>query len=218
MWFRKPAGLALHPEDIALVERVRAGDEAAFEALFEAHFQGLYRFALARLDQDRELAKEMAQAALCKAFEKLDTYRGEAPLFSWLCSICRFEISGYFRRERRERRAPQQLDLLEEGAEAAGALQSLGVAADDPESRLLRGEVARLVHLTVDHLPPRYGLALEWRYADGVAVPEIAARLEISYKAAESLLSRARQAFRDGFSGLTRGAVRSVPDEGGKSA
>ena len=43
---------------------------------------------------------------------------------------------------------------------------------------------------------------LEWRYADGLPVPEIAARLEISYKAAESLLSRARQAFRDGFSSL----------------
>lgn len=199
MWRRKRFDLDLRPDERALVERLRAGDEDAFEEFFEANFHGLYRFALARLDQDSELAREMAQAAFCKAFEKLDTYRGEAPIFSWLCSICRFEISGHFKRARRE---PPRVELAEEAVEVLGALESLPFELEDPERQLLRREVARRVHLTVDHLPEQYGRVLEWRYADGLPVPEIAARLEISYKAAESLLSRARQAFRDGFSSL----------------
>lgn len=199
MWGRKRSDFDLRPEEKALVRRLRAGDEDAFEEFFEANFHGLYRFAFARLDQDAELAREMAQAAICKAFEKLDTYRGEAPLFSWLCSICRFEISGHFKRERRE---PPRRGLAEDDPEIRGALDSIPADLADPESRLLRGEVARLVHLTVDHLPAQYGRVLEWRYADGLPVTEIAARLAITYKAAESLLSRARQAFRDGFSSL----------------
>lgn len=209
MWPRKPSDFDLRPDDRALVKRMRAGDESAFEEFFDANFHGLYRFALTRLDDDAELAKEMAQAALCKAFEKLDTYRGEAPLFSWLCSICRFEISSHFRRLRR---TPPRTDLPEEAMETRGALESIPFNLDHPENQLLRREVARLVHLTVDHLPPTYANVLEWKYTDGLSVKEIAAQLSISPKAAESLLSRARQAFRDGFLSLTGQLQRTAFD------
>jgi RNA polymerase sigma-70 factor (ECF subfamily) len=209
MWPRKASELDLRPDDKALVKRLRAGDESAFEEFFDANFHGLYRFALTRLDDDSELAKEVAQAALCKAFEKLDTYRGEAPLFSWLCSICRFEISGHFRRLRR---SPPELDLPEEAVERRGALESIPFHFEDPENQLLRREIARLVHLTVDHLPPTYGKVLEWKYTDGWSVKEIAAHLGITPKAAESVLSRARQAFRDGFMSLTGQIQRTAFD------
>jgi RNA polymerase sigma-70 factor, ECF subfamily len=185
---------------VALVRRMRRGEESAFEECFEANFHRLYRFALARLDHDHELAKDMAQAAICKGFEKLHTYRGEAQLFSWLCAICRFEISGHFKRERRQ---PPRVSLPEEAVEVVGVLDSLASEFDDPERDLLRREVARLVHLTVDHMPHQYALVLEWRYADRLGVDVIAARLQVSYKAAESLLSRARAAFRDGFAVLS---------------
>jgi RNA polymerase sigma-70 factor (ECF subfamily) len=209
MWPRKPLELDLRPDDRALVKRMRAGDESAFEEFFDANFHGLYRFALTRLDEDTELAKEVAQAAICKAFEKLGTYRGEAPLFSWLCSICRFEISGHFRRLRR---APPDMDLPEEAMESRGALESIPFNLDDPENQLLRREVARLVHLTVDHLSPTYANVLEWKYTEGLSVKEIATQLGITPKAAESLLGRARQAFRDGFMSLTGQIQRTAFD------
>jgi RNA polymerase sigma-70 factor, ECF subfamily len=188
-------------EDRRLVRRMRAGDEAAFEEFFDSYFQAVYRFALARLGQETELAKEIAQATICKAIEKLASYRGEAALFSWLCSICRFEISGHFKRERR---SPPQVDLLEESGALREVLESLPASLDDPESELLRGEVARLVHEAVDHLPPHYGQVLEWKYSDGVPVKEMAERLGMTPKAVESLLTRARLAFRDQFASLTR--------------
>lgn len=204
MWPRKPDKPDPQSEDRALVRRMRAGDEGAFEQLFEAYFQSLYRFALTRVDQDVELAKEMAQATFCKALEKLDTYRGEAALFSWLCSICRFEISGHFRRVQR---LPPPLQLIEDGDPLRGVLESLAADTADPESALLRREVARLVHVTIDHLPPHYSKVLEWKYSDGLSVKQIAERLETSPKAVESLLTRARQAFRDGFASLAGGGL-----------
>ncbi len=192
-------------EDCGLVRRMRAGDEAAFEEFYDHHFQALYRFALTRLGplgEEAELAKEMAQATVCKALEKLDSYRGEAALFSWLCSICRFEISGHFKRERR---APPQCGLFEESGALRKTLESLPASLDDPENELLRLEVARRVHEALDHLPVHYGQVLEWKYSDGLPVKEMAERLGTTPKAVESLLTRARLAFRNQFGGLTRG-------------
>lgn len=211
VWPRKKLEPGLPPDDADLVRRLRRGDESAFEELFDATFDPLYRFALIRVNRDHELAKEIAQATVCKGFEKLDTYRGEAPIFSWLCAICRFEITAHYRRLRRE---PPSVVLPEETRDALGVLDTLGRTEDDPEKQALRREVERLVHLTVDHLPRRYALALEWRYAEQLGVPEIASRLAISYKAAESLLSRARQAFKDGFAGVSAGRTSHAVESG----
>jgi DNA-directed RNA polymerase specialized sigma24 family protein len=49
----------------------------------------------------------------------------------------------------------------------------------------------------LDHLPPHYGSVLEWKYIDELPVQEIADRLGMRLRAAESLLARARRAFRD---------------------
>ncbi len=179
-----------------------AGDEKAFEEFFEGYFPGLYRFAMARMSQDADAAEDVAQATLCKAISKLDTYRGEAALFTWLCTFCRHEIAAFYERTHRQ---PATVDLAEETQEVAAALESLwALTGGGPEESLRRREIAHLVHVTLDRLPARYADALEWKYVDGLSVKEIAARLGLSPKAAESTLTRAREAFRDGFSTLMR--------------
>jgi RNA polymerase sigma-70 factor (ECF subfamily) len=62
-----------------------------------------------------------------------------------------------------------------------------------------------LVQVVLDALPERYANALEWKYAHGLSVNEIAKRLGVGHKAAESVMSRARDAFREGFAALTQG-------------
>ena len=191
--------------DKALVRRMLAGKEAAFEEFFASYFPALYRFALTRLDHNADLAEEIVQATLAKAVTKLATYRGEAALFTWLCTFCRHEISAFFERERR---TPQKLRLTEDVPEIRAALESLAAyEGTRPEEAMRRGEIKRLVQVTLDSLPPRYGNALEWKYIEGLSVKEIAERLEVGPKAAESLLTRARQAFRDGFATLTSEAA-----------
>lgn len=186
--------------DRALARRLLRGDEEAFEEFFDRTFRGLYRFALARVGHDQDAAEEVAQATLCKAITKLSTYRGEAALFTWLCTFCRHEISAWYRR-RKTTEAP--VDLVEDLPEVRAALESLGSGPEDPGSALGRKELGRLVQVVLDQLPGRYGSVLEWKYLEEVSVKEIAGRLEVSPKAAESLLTRAREAFRDGFRTLT---------------
>lgn len=190
--------------DRELARRMLAGDERAFGEFFDGHFPGLYRFALTRLDRDETAAEEVAQAALCKALSKLSTWRGEATLFTWLCTFCRHEISAFCKRNRRF----PQVDLLEDLPEVRAALESLpGALREGPAEAFDRKEIGRLVQVALDRLPPRYGDALEWKYLEGLAVQEIADRLGSSAKAAESLLVRAREAFRDGFAALVQGKV-----------
>lgn len=190
--------------DRALARRMLAGDEPAFNEFFDRHFRALYRFALSRLNQDEDAAEEVAQATICRAITKLGTYRGEAALFTWLCTFCRHEISAYYKRKGI---TAVQVDLIEDLPEVRAALESLGTELDDPAAALDQKELGRLVQVTLDQLPGRYGNALEWKYLEEMSVKEIAARLDLSPKAAESLLTRAREAFRDGFRTLTGASI-----------
>ena len=167
-------------------------------------FRGCTALPLTRLDNNGDAAEDVVQATLCKAVNKLATYRGEAALFTWLCTFCRHEISAHY--VRRQRTAPE-IPLVEDTPDVRAALESLAAASGDrPDERIRRGELARLVRVTLDTLPDRYGDALEWKYIDDLSVKEIAARLGVGPKAAESLLTRARQAFRDGFAAMHAGA------------
>ena len=175
-------------DEKALVQRMLAGDESAMEELADGYFPGLYRFALARLHGDSELTREIVQTTVCKALAKLESWRGEAALSTWLCACCRNEIRMYFR----QRKGAPQLVELEEGD---GYL-------DGAEGDLERKEEARLVHAALDLLPPHYARALEWKYVERLPVQEIAERLRLKIKAAESVLTRARRAFREVYGRL----------------
>ncbi len=186
----------LASSDRTLVSQMLEGDEVAFTQFFEAAYPALYRFALPRLDHDQDAAGEVAQAAICKAIGKLHTYRGEAALLTWLCTFCRHELYAYGKRHQRHLR----VELLEDDPEIRAALESLRAsAADDLAASLDRSRAASLVQRTLEHLPPRYADALEWKYIDEVSVQEIGIRLGVGTKAAESLLTRARRAFREAF-------------------
>ena len=201
-------------EESRLVERLRAGEERAFDFFAERYVTALYRFAQKRLGGDRELSREIVQATVCKVIEGLEGYRGEAAFFTWICACCRNEIAAHYRQLDRR---PREVDL-EEG-EIAIAVENRGGSATavrepEPEERLLRAEAAERVHLALDRLPPSYARAMEWRYCEGLDVAEIAHRLAASYKATESLLSRARKAFRAVYEEQARGPAAATLTQG----
>jgi RNA polymerase sigma-70 factor (ECF subfamily) len=194
--------MGVNTEERRLVASMLAGEEHAFAEFFDGYAPGLFRFALTRLGGDEAAAEDVVQATLAAAIRKLSTYRGEAMLFTWLCTFCRHEIAAYCRRTRR---GPVQVGLIEDDPAIAAALESLAAAERGQDAALERSEEARLVHVVLDRLPPRYACALEWKYIDGESVRTIAERLEMTAKAAESMLTRARGAFREGFAIVAKG-------------
>lgn len=179
--------------DIQLVERVLAKDRQAFDAFFEAFFSRLYRFCASRMS-DANSVEDVVQETLFKAMRNLHTFRGEASLFTWLCQICRNEISNWYTKHRR---TESPLVSLDDDPGVRAALESLDLELQgDAVDRLA---IERIVQLTLDYLPDRYGKALEWKYLEGLSVKEIAARLGTGQLATQSLLARARTAFKRGF-------------------
>jgi RNA polymerase sigma-70 factor (ECF subfamily) len=186
--------------DRDLARRLRHGDDSAFEEFFAEYFPRVYRFARARLTGDDDAAEEVAQATLIRALDKIGTYRGEAALFVWLCSFCRHEIAAWFKRSGRA----IQVSLSDDSAATRVILDAIAaLSGDDPEREYERRELSCLVHVALDHLPGKYKEALVGKYLEGASVEEIGRRLDLGYKAAESLLTRARQAFREGFAAVS---------------
>jgi len=187
--------------DRAVARRILGGDEAAFRDLFDRFFPRLYRFALARLDGDAETARDIVQQTFCNAIERLDGYRGEAALYTWFCQICRNVLADHFRKRGR---GVARVVLLEDQPNARAILEALAApVSGEPDSEVWRMQVHRVVEATLDALPGNYGDVLEWKYLDGHSVTEIAQRLDVGPKAAESLLTRAREAFRVAIADLT---------------
>lgn len=186
-------------EDRDLARRVAAGDRKAFDAFFREYFPRLYRFTLTRIGSDESLAEEIVQRTLILAMRKMGNYRGEAMLFTWLCQICRNEMAAVYRQRglEAERQVP-----LEDNPAVQAALESLSAEGATPETQHSSDELARFVRVTLEYLPAKYATALEMKYIQGCSVEEIGAELEISGKAAESVLTRARAAFKEGFRSL----------------
>lgn len=181
--------------DRATARKILAGDEQAFRELFDSFFPRLYRFAVVRLDGDQDAAQDVVQQTFCKGLEKLDSYRGEAALYTWFCQVCRNVLVDYCRANNRRR---QRVVLFEDHASVRAIMENLaGPSTERPDTAAWQRDMQRVVQATIDVLPDRYGDVLEWKYVEGLSVKEIAARLETSAKAAESLLTRARVAFRD---------------------
>lgn len=182
-------------DDLAIARRLLDGDESTFRSVFDGYFPRLYRFALSRLDGDADEARDAVQHAFCKAFERIDSYRGEASLYGWILQICRNILID---RARRLAARPRHVtlsgneDVLESIVEALRAPEN-----ERPDRQTARLELLQIIQQTLDYLPSHYGNVLEWKYIEENSVNEIAEKLAIAPKAAESLLTRARRAFRE---------------------
>jgi RNA polymerase sigma-70 factor (ECF subfamily) len=174
-----------------------AGEERAFSEFFDGYVHRLFRFAVRRVGREDD-AEDVVQATLILAVRKIQTWRGEAALFTWLCTLCRHEVAAFWERSGRQ----PVLRPLDDDPEVRGRLEALAADLDSPARALERRETSERVQIILDMLPGRYGDVLEWKYIQGLSMAEIAARLSLTQKAVESLLTRAREAFREGFDAL----------------
>jgi RNA polymerase sigma-70 factor, ECF subfamily len=177
-------------DEILLAQRITQGDLRALEDLFQCFADPLFAFIFHHMHGERADAEEIWQDTLVAALHALPGYRGESRLFTWLCAIARHKIADHYRKQGSAARQAQKASEI-----------SAAMLAQDllPEEALLSGTVRSRVIETLYSLPEDYRQALTARYMEERPVAEVAHLLGKSYKAAESLLVRARQAFQVAF-------------------
>jgi RNA polymerase sigma-70 factor (ECF subfamily) len=182
-------------EDLAIVRKLLDGDQRVFKAVFDGYFPRLYRYVASRVGGNSDEARDIVQQSFCKAVERLDSYRGEASLYGWMLQICRNTLID---RARRNSSRPHHFSLRENSDALESIVDALRAPENEqPDHRAARLDLLQIIEATLDYLPSHYGDVLEWKYVEGRSVNEIAQRLKLSPKAAESLLTRARTAFRE---------------------
>lgn len=137
-----------------------------------------------------EDAEDVAHNALMKAVEKLDSFRGEASVRTWLHTIATNEC-----RMLRRRKVPSSLDdMVESGA--LGELDS-GSYQPDPEDMAVELETRREVLEAIGRLPDRYRCAVLLKDGQELTLEEVAQAMGTTVPAVKSLLYRARNLLRD---------------------
>lgn len=174
-----------------------AGDQRAFDVFFSTYAQRLAAFAARRCHLDAAGIEDIVQNSLVKAIRNLANFRGDAALFTWLCGICRRELADHHRKSMRQP-ALDSLDTAPGWVDSAPELSAS--SAFEPLAALETSDRCGAIVTALNGLPERYARALEWKYSDGLSVHEIARMLGLTTTAAQSLLSRARQAFKESWS------------------
>lgn len=171
------------PDDAVLVQRARAGDRWAEEALYRRHAAPVSRVAL-RLTGDREDALDVLQDTFVTALERLGDLRDPTALGPWLRQIA---VRHAHRRLRR-RRLRRALGILDPGADSACA-EVPGRAASPEDAAELRRVARALARAAV---PARICWIL--RHVEGLTLPEVAGACGVSESTAKRRVAAAQRA------------------------
>lgn len=183
--------------------RAVAGEPEAVRLLADSALLPLFRFCFHRVGGDRHLCEEVVQETLLRALRDLEQYdpvRGGGQIFPWLTGLARNEIMRVLSREK------HNVSLQALWSRMDRDLRAIFAHLDSepfPDELLQREETRALVNATMAQLPPHYRAALESKYIDGQSMKQMALSNDSTEKAVESLLTRARQAFRETFLALT---------------
>jgi len=178
-------------EDVRLMLALRAGDTAAFDALFRRWSGPLLRY-LDRMVHDLAVAEELVQEAFIRVHQARDRYRPDARFSTWLYRIATNLALNELRRPRHR--------AVHRSADEAGAppLADRGPGTDDRvDARRRAGEV----EAALAELPEKQRAALCLAAVEGLSYAEVAEALEVTEKAVKSLVHRARSGLAERLGG-----------------
>ena len=171
----------MRDEDVALVERLRAGEEDAFREFVEI-YQDRIVTVCARVCGSTADAEDVAQETFIKAFRSIDRFAGQSALFTWLYRIAVNASRDHLAHRRRRPAVPLDTERVDPPDTAAG-----------PGARLETREIQARVRAALDELPEPFRTTLVLREMEGHTYDEIAGLHEISIGTVDSRIFRARR-------------------------
>ena len=187
-------GASGDPQERTLLERLRLGEDAAYETLLRLH-SGRMLAVARRFLASEEDAHEAVHEAFISAFRAIDRFEGEARLSTWLHRIV---VNACLMKLRTRRRKPEESidDLLPRFQENGHLAEPPTGWREGAETLLERDETRSLVRAAIDRLPEGYRTVLLLRDIEEYDTEQAAEALGLSRAAVKTRLHRARQALR----------------------
>jgi RNA polymerase sigma-70 factor (ECF subfamily) len=185
-------------DDNALVELVRGGQREAFRHIMQRCNQRLFRIARSVIGEDSE-AEDVLQESYMRAYSKLDMFRGDSTLLTWLTSIVLNEARGRLRK-RHTMVDLEQVDAAPDDTHQVIRFPSR-FGSEDPAVSAARAQVRHLLEDAIDTLPDAFRTVYMMREVEECTVEETAVALEIKPETVKTRLYRARRLLRSSLQG-----------------
>lgn len=185
------SNIAIEESDEVLAERVRSGDEAAFESIFRRWYAELVRFSLVYTAHDQQVAEDLVHDVLFRVWEHRIRWNPSGTIASYLFRATRNRCIDYARHAAVERKwhhettASLSIESSELGSRVAHANEEVEVS--ELQAAILRG---------VDRLPSRCRQTFLLHRDHGLTYDEIAAVMQTSPKTVKAQMGRALQSLR----------------------
>lgn len=176
-------------EEVELVAKLRQGDTAALEQLYQCYVDRLYSLVFHQVGQNKHVAEDIVQETFLAALDSAGKFRGRSKLYTWLCSIAYHKVADFYRRQGRQAKHGEQLsriDAIEPEQIRDSELPAL--------SKIESEESRQVVEQALLSLPLDYRQVLIFKYVEQMPVSEISLVMRRTPKSVEGLLTRARKA------------------------
>jgi RNA polymerase sigma factor (sigma-70 family) len=185
-------------DDHALVAQVRGGHREAFRHIMQRCNQRLFRVARAVIGEDSE-AEDVLQESYMRAYHKLDSFRGDSTLLTWLTSIVLNEARGRLRK-RHTMVGLEQVDAAADDTHQIIQFPSK-FGSEDPAVSAARAQIRHLLEHAIDELPESFRTVYMMREVEECSVEETASLLAIKPETVKTRLHRARRLLRTSLQG-----------------
>lgn len=158
-----------------------------FENLYKKFASPLTRFVFKRIGSDPEMADQIVTETFTAAWKGYKTFKHKSSFFTWLCRISLNKIADYYK-DQVNTRSRLVFPTLKQIAQ----IESKGISL---EEKLILDELRQKVNEVLDLLPPQKRKLLWYRYWKDYSYAQIAKILNVSVRAVEGKIYRAKQSF-----------------------
>ena len=181
--------------DSLLVREAQGGDHAAFAQLVHAHDEAVLKLAL-RITGSQSDAQDIYQEAFLKVDKKLDCFRFECSVSTWIYRIVTNVCLDHLRKNRNLRES-SAVKVNADGEEFNLLNQILDDrTAHNPQQQLMRHELSARILSALERLTPRERMVFDLKHFEGMKLRAVSETLHVSESAVKTSLMRATQKLR----------------------
>jgi len=196
--------------DQDLLQRLQAGDERAIAELADKYSTKIYQLAFRYL-RNKEDAEEVTQDVLMKVYRKVDAFRGDAALSSWIYRITFNAAMSRLRTARYQRSQEEARQLDNEGQNSTPAPAEVADWSNMADEQVLRSQLRRRVLSAILALPAIYRAPVVLRDLQGMSTEEASAMLKVKDQTLKSRLHRGRLILRKQLADFAGGLAMHRP-------